>query len=219
VATETEILARGPWQAGEVQAHWLDEHYDPPQDAVAAADEAIAALRDRGSPSHDGLSARLTGIYESSNRLSIELQPTRWALRLIQGDAQDSVAAICVTRAADGRWLAGRRAAWLSTLAGHWTLGAGGAVDVHEHPVDTLGRELREEWSVEAERLTAEVVLRLPHQLILFIGMAWLPDGAEVTPDDEHDAHAWWPAEVEQWPEEASEPLRAVGRLLESESA
>jgi 8-oxo-dGTP diphosphatase len=219
VATETEILARGPWQAADVDARWLDEHYEPPQDAVAAADDAIAALRDRGSPSHDGVSARLTGVYESPDKLLMELQPTRWALRLIPGDAQNSVAAICVTRAADGRWLAGRRAAWLSTLAGHWTLGAGGAVDVGENPVDTLVRELHEEWSVEAERLTAEVVLRLPHQLILFVGMAWLPDGAEVTPDDEHDAHAWWPADVEKWPAEAAEPLRQVGRLLGSDPA
>jgi 8-oxo-dGTP diphosphatase len=71
---------------------------------------------------------------------------------------------------------------------------------------------------VKPERLTAEVVLRLPHQLILFIGMAWLPAGAEVTPDHEHDQHAWWPADVEKWPAEAAEPLRQVGRLLESGS-
>ena len=213
-----EILARGPWDADAVEARWHEEHFEPGDEAVAAADEAIAALRERGSPSHDGLSARLTHVDASDERLLVELQPTRWALRLIPGDAQDSVAAICVTRSADGRWLAGRRAAWLSTLPGSWTLGAGGAVDVGENPVDTLGRELTEEWSVEAERLTAEVVLRLPHKLILFIGLAWLPDGAEVTPDDEHDEHAWWPADVEKWPAEAAEPLRRVGRLLGGES-
>jgi ADP-ribose pyrophosphatase YjhB (NUDIX family) len=216
---ETEILARGPWEARDVDARWHDEHFEPAEAAVSAADEAIAALRERGSPSHDGLSARLTRYDASDGRLVVELQPTRWALRLIPGDAQDSVAAICVTRSADGRWLAGRRAAWLSTLPGHWTLGAGGAVDVHENPVDTLGRELVEEWSVTPERLTAEALIRLPHRLILFIGMAWLPDGAEVTPDHEHDAHAWWPADVERWPDEAAEPLRAVGRILGSESA
>ncbi len=216
---EPEILARGPWQAGDVEARWSEEHFDPPNDAVAAADEAIAALRDRGSPSHDGVSARLTNVHATEDRLLVELQPTRWALRLIPGDAQDSVAAICVTRAADGRWLAGRRAAWLSTLPGSWTLGAGGAVDMGENPADTLGRELVEEWSVEAETLTVEAITRLPHKLILFFGMAWLPDGAEVVPDDEHDAHAWWPADVEKWPAEASEPLRRVGRLLGSGSA
>ena len=36
--------------------------------------------------------------------------------------------------------------------------------------------------------------MRLPHLLIMFVGQAWLPAGAAVTPDDEHDAYAWWPA-------------------------
>ena len=58
------------------------------------------------------------------------------------------MSALCVTRDADGRWLAGRRAAWLSSWAGRWALGAGGAVDLGENPVDTLTRELDEEWSV-----------------------------------------------------------------------
>ena len=29
----------------------------------------------------------------------------------------------------------------------------------------------------------------------MLIGQAWLPDGAEVTRDPEHDEHAWWPAD------------------------
>ena len=37
-----------------------------------------------------------------------------------------------------GRWLAGRRAMWLSSWAGRWALGAGGAVEVGENPVQTL---------------------------------------------------------------------------------
>ena len=71
----------------------------------------------------------------------------------MEGDASLSVAALCVTRAADGRWLAGRRAPWLSSWAGRWALGAGGAVDVGESPVQTLTRELEEEWSVAPERV------------------------------------------------------------------
>ena len=90
---------------------------------------------------------------EHDGRLTLHLQPTRWALRLVEGDASLSVAALCVTRAADGRWLAGRRAPWLSSWPGRWALGAGGAVDVGESPVDTLTRELREEWSVAPERV------------------------------------------------------------------
>jgi ADP-ribose pyrophosphatase YjhB (NUDIX family) len=138
----------------------------------------------------------------------------RWALRLVEGDASESVAALCVTRDADGRWLAGRRAQWLSSWAGRWALGAGGAVDVGESPVHTLARELREEWSVVPERLRGEALVRLPHRLVMFVGQAWLEPGARVTPDHEHDAHAWWPADVERWPPEADEQLRRVGRLL-----
>jgi 8-oxo-dGTP diphosphatase len=214
MAGEPEILARGPWEEGAVEARWHETPFEPAQDAVQAADAAIAALRDRGSPSHDGLSGRLARHEEDSGRLVMELQPSRWALRLIRDDAHDSVAAICITRSADGRWLAGRRAPWLSTLPGRWALGAGGAIDVGEHPVQTLHRELAEEWSVQAERLTVEGLVRLPHRLVLFLGMAWLPNGADVTPDDEHDEYAWWPADVEHWPDEAGEELRRVARLL-----
>jgi 8-oxo-dGTP diphosphatase len=79
---EPALLARGPWQPDEVEVHWTDDHYDPPPGRVEAADAAIAALRDRGSPSHDGLSARLVAHEESEGRLTLHLQPLRWALRL-----------------------------------------------------------------------------------------------------------------------------------------
>ena len=52
------ILARGHWPADRVHARWREEQYDAPQTMVEAADAAIAALRERGSPSHDGLSGR-----------------------------------------------------------------------------------------------------------------------------------------------------------------
>jgi 8-oxo-dGTP diphosphatase len=135
---EPALLARGPWLPDEVEVHWSDDHYDPPPARAEAADAAIAALRERGSPSHDGLSARLVAHEERDGRLTLHLQPLRWALRLVEGDASLSVAALCVTRSADGRWLAGRRAPWLSSWPGRWALGAGGAVDVGESPVDTL---------------------------------------------------------------------------------
>jgi 8-oxo-dGTP diphosphatase len=138
----------------------------------------------------------------------------RWALRLVEGDASRSVAGLVLTRDSEGRWLAGRRAPWLASWAGRWALGAGGAVDVGESPVRTLTRELREEWSVEPERLQVEALVRLPHNLVMFVGSAWLADGAQVTPDDEHDEYAWWPADVREWPDEASDELRAIPRLL-----
>ncbi|MBA3328478.1 MAG: NUDIX domain-containing protein [Solirubrobacterales bacterium] len=208
------MLARGPWPAERVHASWHEEHYEPPEHHAEAADAAIAALRERGSPSHDGLAARLVAHTVRDDRLVLELQPVRWALRLVEGDASSSVAALCVTRAADGRWLAGRRSAWLSSWAGRWALGAGGAVDLGESPADTLARELDEEWSVAPERLSVEALVRLGHGLVMLVGLAWLPEGAEVTMDDEHDAYAWWPADVEQWPGEADEPLRRMATLL-----
>jgi ADP-ribose pyrophosphatase YjhB (NUDIX family) len=208
------ILARGHWPVERVDARWREEHYEPPDHHAEAADAAIAALRDRGSPSHDGLAARLVAHAEEGDRLLLELQPVRWALRLVEGDASHSMAALTITRAADGRWLAGRRAAWLSSWAGRWALGAGGAVDIGESPADTLTRELREEWSVEPDSLTVEALVRLPHQLVMIVGLAWLHEGAEVSMDDEHDAYAWWPAEVADWPDEADEPLRRIATLL-----
>ncbi len=185
----------------------------PGTEAAAAADAAIAELRERGSPSHDGLSARLADYDASDARLELELQPMRWSLRLGE-DASHALASLCVTRAADGRWLAGRRAPWVATWAGRWALGAGGAVEVGENPTDTLARELDEEWSVAPQRLSVEALVRIPSGLILFVGVAWLPEDAEVTRDDEHDAFAWWPAEVAQWPDEADAPLRAMASLL-----
>ena len=88
--THPALLARGPWSPDEVEARWLDEAYEPPDEKVAAADEAISALRERGSPSHDGVAARLVSHREEDGRLIIELQPARWALRLVEGDASDT---------------------------------------------------------------------------------------------------------------------------------
>jgi 8-oxo-dGTP pyrophosphatase MutT (NUDIX family) len=212
------LLARGPWNPDRVKARWSEQAYEPPPGASAAADAAVAALAERGSPSHDGLAARLTGhSVDPTGSLTLELQPARWSLRLVEGDASASVAALCAVRDSEGRWLAGRRAAWLASWPGRWALGAGGAVDVGENPVDTLVRELEEEWSVAPERVRGEALVLLPHALVMFIGQAWLPPGAEVEMDHEHDDHAWWPADVRRWPQEADEPLRRMATLLQQD--
>ncbi len=138
----------------------------------------------------------------------------RWAVRLLSEDAAQSMSVLCIVRAADGRWLAGRRAAWLASWAGRWALGAGGAVEVDENPTETMSRELQEEWSVQPDRLQIEALVQLPSEVVLLVGQAWLPEGASVTPDHEHDEFAWWPADVDQWPAEADEPLRRMASLL-----
>jgi ADP-ribose pyrophosphatase YjhB (NUDIX family) len=181
---------------------------------IDQADEALARLRERGSPSHDGLAARLRDHHVVGDRLVLECEPVRWALRLLPGNAVQSLSALCVVRAADGSWLAGRRAAWLATWAQRWALGAAGSVEVGENPGDTLIRELREEWSVDPERISAEALAIMPNGGAALLGMAWLPDGAVVTPDAEHDEFAWWPADVDRWPAEADDPLRRVAALL-----
>ena len=208
------ILARGPWNPEDVEAVWREEPYEPSGAHVEEADAAITALRDRGSPSHDGTAARLTHFACEAGRLRMELQPIRWALRLVVGDASDSVAARGVTRDGDGRWLAGRRAAWLSSWAGRWALGAGGAVDPFENPVQALSREMHEEWQLVPDRLQVEALIRLPHSLVMLVGQAWVPAGSEVVMDHEHDDHAWWPADPHDWPDEADEPLRRMALLL-----
>lgn len=213
------LLARGPWDPAQVDARWRSDPFEAPASAVEAADVALDALRERGSPSHDGLAARLVDFNATSDRLELDLQPARWALRLVADQADGSFAALCVVRSADGQWLAGRRAPWVASWAGRWALGAAGSVEVDENPTDTMHRELQEEWSVSAERLSIEALVCLPSGLVTLVGMGWLADGAVVTADAEHDAHAWWPADVSQWPEEADEPLRRMAGLLAQQAA
>lgn len=214
VAVSAGVLARGPWDPDQVAVAWRHEPFEPSGEAIDAADVALDALRRRDSPSYDGLAARLVNFDTGPERLGLELQPARWALRLIPAGGAQSLSILCIVRSADGRWLAGRRADWVATWAGRWALGAGGSVEVDENPADTMRRELLEEWSVEPERLQIEALLQLPSEVVLLIGQAWLADGATVTPDHEHDEFAWWPADLASWPPEGDEPLRRLAQLV-----
>ena len=207
------ILARGPWQRGQVAVRWREDSFEPDAVQNAEADRAIAELEGRGSPSHDGLAARLCAFEADARALRMELQPTRWSLRL--GDnAAASLSAVCGARDPGGRGGGGRRAPWVATWAGRWALGAGGSVEVGEDPVEALTRELEEEWAVRPERLAVEALVSLPTGLVMLVGQAWLPEGAEVERDAEHDAHAWWPPEPADWPAEAEPVLRHMATLL-----
>ena len=214
MSTAAGILARGPWDPDQIEVRWREDPFEPVPGATEAADRALHSLRERGSPSHDGLAARLVDYQVNGGGLTLDLQPARWALRLVPEFAARAMSVLCVVRAADGSWLAGRRAGWLASWAGRWALGAAGSVEVDENPTHTMRRELAEEWSVAAERIRIEALVVLPSEVAMLVGQAWLADGATVTPDHEHDAYAWWPADIEQWPEEGDEPLRRVAKLL-----
>jgi 8-oxo-dGTP diphosphatase len=209
------LLARGPWPAGRVRTRWREAAYEPAPELTAEADRAIAALIARGSPAHDGTAARLAAYDAGADgELRLELEPMRWGLRLVGGDASDALSVLCLVRDAEGRWLAGRRAAWVATWAGRWALGAGGAVEVGEDPVAALGRELEEEWSVRPASLVVEALVRSPDRMAMLVGLARLAPGEDVRADPEHDAFAWWPAEVADWPPEAHPDLARMARLL-----
>jgi ADP-ribose pyrophosphatase YjhB (NUDIX family) len=208
------LLAAGPWWPEQVEAHWRVEPYEPPAEIERQADAAVAQLRERGSPAHDGMATRLVDWRDEGGRLQLELQPVRWALRLLEGGASDSLTALCVVRSADGRWLAGRRAGWVSVWAGRWALGAGGAVDLGESPALTLSRELSEEWALEPDRLSVEALVGLPNGMTMLVGLAIVSEGAEPVPDAEHEDWAWWPADVGDWPAEADERLKLMARML-----
>jgi 8-oxo-dGTP diphosphatase len=204
VTTRPGVLARGHWRPDQVEARWRDDAFEVPAELDRLADGAVEGLRDRGSPAHDGMATRLVGFEADAERLRLELQPVRWALRLLD-DASDSLTALCVVRAEDGRWLAGRRAGWVSSWANRWALGAGGAVDLGESPAETLSRELQEEW-----------LLALPGGMNMLVGLATVPNRCEPSPDAEHDEWTWWPADIDSWPAEADERLKLMAALLGS---
>jgi hypothetical protein len=214
VALPPGILARGPWPLDAVEARWSASHFEPPAERTAAADAAIQALKDRDSPAHDGLSARLVGFEETPGGLCMELQPLRWALRLVEGDASGSMASLLVTRDARGTVAGGPAGAVAELVAG--ALGARRGrrgrrrrdPGRHAHPRAAGGVGRRGRARARGGARAPAPPARDVHR------QAWLPDGAEVTPDHEHDAHAWWPADPADWPAEADEPLRRMAAML-----
>lgn len=217
-APSPNILARGPWDPSLVTVSWRDEEWLPPPELERAADAEVEALKARDSPSHDGLAARLEGWRQTDGGLELELQPIRWALRLVDHEATRSMTALCVVRDDDGRWLAGRRAQWLASWAGRWALGAGGAVEVGENPAETLTRELHEEWQLVPRDISVEALAVMRSGLAALIGLATVPAGSTAVPDAEHDELAWWPPDPGDWPDDADERLRLLARWLANAS-
>jgi 8-oxo-dGTP pyrophosphatase MutT (NUDIX family) len=214
VTVQASLLARGPWDPERVESVWRSDEWQAPAELEARADAAVDELRERGSPAHDGTAARLAGWSAGGDSLRLELQPARWALRLVDAADANSLTALCVVRDEDGRWLAGRRAGWLASWPNRWALGAGGAVEVDENPALTLTRELEEEWQLVPSRFTVEALAALPSGLVAIVGLATVPAGADPIPDAEHDEFAWWPADIARWPDEADERLRRMATAL-----
>jgi ADP-ribose pyrophosphatase YjhB (NUDIX family) len=209
------ILASGPWAPEQIDVSWSDRPWQAPPELERAADAEVEALKRRSSPSHDGLAARLAGWREADGGgLHLDLEPVRWALRLVDYEDTRSMTALCVVRSEDGRWLAGRRAAWLASWAGRWALGAGGAVEVGENPAETLTRELEEEWQLVPQTVSVEALATMRSGLAALIGLATVPADAQPVPDAEHDEFAWWPADVDAWPADADERLKLLARWL-----
>ena len=208
------LLARGPWAPAQVESVWREERWEPAPDVERLADAAVDRLRERGSPAHDGEAARLAAWDGGGETLRLELQPVRWALRLVDAPGANSLTALCVVRSEDGRWLAGRRASWLASWANRWALGAGGAVEVGEDAALTLSRELEEEWQLVPAELSVEALAVLPSGLVSLVGLATVPRDAQPVPDAEHDEFAWWPADIARWPDEADQRLRQLAMLL-----
>ena len=203
------LLARGPWARRRGRARLARRaRTTPPAEQVAAADAAIQALRDRGSPEpRRPRRARLAGHRVEDGRLVLELQPLRWALRLVEGDA--SPVALGAVRHARQRGPLARRAAarrGCRSWAGRWALGAGGAVDPGESPAHTLVRELRRGVGGRARARPGRGARppAAPAGHVRRPGLA-----ARRAPRSrrthEHDEHAWWPADVDAWPDEADD--------------
>ncbi len=212
------ILARGPWSPDQVTARWMSDAFAPAPAVTTAADAAVAALAERGSPSHDGVAARLVShSVGTGGELIMELQPARWSLRLVESDACRSVAALCAVRDSDGRWLAGRRATWLASWPGRWALGAGGAVDGRREPGrHALARAARRSGRWTPEQVRGEALVLLPHAHgdVHRAGVAARRERRSRATPSTTSTHGGRPTSTD-WPDEADEPLRRMARLLD----
>jgi hypothetical protein len=208
-----DVLLEGPWAPNAVDVRWRTDAYEPAPQAAAAADAALERLAARGSPSHDSMAARLSRARARDDRLELELQPVRWALRLVDGAAAESLFIHCLVRSPEGDWLAGRRAPWLAVLPGAWHLGAAGAVDAGDDPIATMRQELDEEWGLGGALLRLAAVLLEPSRRTVLLGVADVAGTAEPRPNDEHDAWAWWPADTGLWPDDAPTDMRLTATL------
>ena len=191
--------------------------YEPPPEKVAAADPAIAELgrprlaraRRRGRPAGRASPSSMTA-------LDLELEEMRWALRLLATDASGALSVLCVVRDHEGRWLAGRRAAWVASWAGR--------VGARRRRRGRRGRgsrrarsaaSLQEEWAVEPERIAVEALIATPggHDDARSARPGWrrAPRSPATTSTTRTRGGRANPSD---WPEEAHPQLRRLATLL-----
>ena len=178
------ILARGHWPAERVRARWLEQHYEPPEDYSEAADAAITALRERGSPAMTGCPRGSSRMPRQGDELVLEpLQRRRRCARprrCVDFDGGVGVDARRELPLARGP----PRCRGLVVLAR--TLGARrrGRRRIRESRSTcspaSCARSGRSRPSASAARPSCGFPT-----LVMFVGLAWLPEGAEIQRDDE----------------------------------
>ena len=150
------ILARGPWAPDDVERALARGAVRAAPAATEAADAALDELRERGSPSHDGLAARLPSLRgrrrpprarAAADPLGAAAARTATPRRACRRSAS------CARPTAAG-WPDAARPGWRPG-PGAGRSGPAARSSVGENPADTLVRELREEWSVTPERIDA----------------------------------------------------------------
>ena len=139
----------------------------------------LDALRERGSPSHDGLAARLVDFERRPTGCGSSSSPPAGRCGWSRTRRASSLVG-ALHRARRRRPLAGRAPRGLAGLVGR-PLGARRR---------RLGRGRREPGRHDAprarggvvgqpERLQVEALVRLPSGLVLLVGQAWLADGRD----------------------------------------
>ena len=163
------ILARGPWQAGPGRGALARGRRSSP---APSAPRPPTTRSPRCGPrlAHPRRARRAARRLRAHDdgRLALELQPMRWSLRLVREDASASLAALCVVRDSDGRWLAGRRAR-VGRVAGP---GAGrSAPAARSRSARTRSRRSRassrRSGRSSPSALTVEALVCLPNRLVM----------------------------------------------------
>ena len=217
VSFDPGILARGPWPAGQVAARWRDEPYEPaPERTRRRRRGDRRAARPRLARPTTASPRASPASSAPTDGLRMELQPMRWALRLVASDASASLAALCVVRDGDGP-LARRPPRRRGSRPGP---GAGrSAPAARSRSARTRRRRSRASWTRSGRSSPSARPSRRssasPTGWSCSSARRGCAPGAEVTRDPEHDAHAWWPPDLDDWPDEADRALRHMARLLE----